>query len=316
MGTMEQIDDPRGELAPGSTFAQAYRVVRVIAEGGMGTVYEVTQANTGQRRALKVLHLWLADDERVRQRFVLEARVSASIESDHVVQVVDAGIAAPGNVPWYVMEYLEGETLAEHGKRRGPLPPLEVLEIFEQLGHGVGAAHQRKVVHCDLKPDNLHIAASRRADAKRTVKVLDFGIANVIPELKTYAQLTRGRGTPGWLAPEQFAAQGQVSAATDVWALGLIAFWLLTGGSYWKFYGKYPAVLMEIEGARLESATARAASLGLRGVPPKGFDEWFSRCLDRDPAQRFRDATEAVDALRAVLAPTESPRMSAPAGAP
>ncbi len=296
--------DPRGSLTPGQLFSQEYRVERVIAAGGMGTVYEVTQRSLGVPRALKVLHHWLADDDRVRRRFVEEARISTRIESEHVAQVIDAGVAMPGSVPWYVMELLRGETLESLVARRGLLPPEEVLAILDPVCHAAGAAHRIGVVHCDLKPENIMVAEARRADARLDVKVLDFGIAHVVPALKTYVKLTRAQGSPGWLAPEQLHVEGKVSAASDVWALGLIAFDALTGGSYWRHYGQYPAILAEMEVAPIEAASARVSSLGRAVTLPAGFDDWFARCVDRDPARRFADASVAMEALRVALAPS------------
>ncbi len=297
------LPDARDTLVPGTLFAGDYEVVRMVADGGMGSVYEVVQRNTGQARALKVLHRGLADDDRVRQRFIDEARIGSRIESEHVVQVIDAGVLSPSDVPWYVMEFLRGETLDERVQRAGPMGPSEALEVFEQIGHAVGAAHRVGVVHCDLKPENIHLAESRRVDVRRTVKVLDLGIAHVLPALKTSVEIALPAGSPGWLAPEQMHPSGHVTLATDVWALGLLAFYALTGGSYWRWFDQYPAILAEIDGSTLDPASARASALRRPAMPPSGFDDWFARCVDRDPARRFRDATEAVDALRAVLAP-------------
>ena len=307
--TDAELRDPRDALKLDALFEGDYIVVRVIAAGGMGSVYEVEQRNTGQARALKVLHRWLADDDRVRQRFIDEARISSRIDSEHVVQVIDAGVAMPAGVPWYVMEFLRGETLEERVMRRGPLPLAEALEVFEQVGHAVGAAHRAGIVHCDLKPENIHIADSRRADARRTVKVLDFGIAHVLPALKTSIEMAVPQGSPGWLAPEQMHPHGRVTLATDVWAVGLLAFFVLTGGSYWRWFEQYPAILAEIESSTLDPASVRAASLQRPALPPPGFDEWFARCVDREPARRFRDGTETFEALRAVLVPP-APRLS------
>lgn len=310
--TESEAHDPRGALEPGTVFAGDYVVVRTVAEGGMGAVYEVFQRTTGQTRALKVLHRWLADDDRVRQRFLDESRLSSRIDSEHVVQVIDAGIAMPGNVPWYVMEFLRGETLEACVSRRGPLPIVEAIALFEPIAHALGAAHRVGIVHCDLKPENLHITESRRADAGRTVKVLDFGIAHVLPALKTSVEVVMPHGSPGWLAPEQMTPGGRVTLATDVWALGLIAFYVLTGGSYWRYFDQYPAILGEIELSDLEPASQRAASLRRAAMPPAGFDEWFARCVDRDPLRRFRDATTCLDALRAVLTTALRPSWGAP----
>lgn len=312
--TEAEPQDARGALAPGAIFAGAYQIVRTLAEGGMGAVYEVVQNATGQTRALKVLHCWLADDDRVRQLFIDEARLGSRIDSEHVVQVIDAGVALPEGVPWYVMEFLRGETLGEAVVRRGALPLAEVIALFEPIAHALGAAHRAGIVHCDLKPGNLHLAESRRADAHRTVKVLDFGIAHVLPALRTSVESIMPHGSPGWLAPEQMTSGGRVTLATDVWALGLIAFYALTGGSYWRWFEMYPAILAEIEASVLEPASVRAASLPGRTAPPPGFDGWFARCVDRDPARRFRDANECLEALRAVLVAAVRAREVPPRG--
>src|SRR5215213_4820559 len=121
----------------------------------MGSVYVVEQLSTGAERALKLMHATLADDPDMRRRFEIEARVGARIESDHIAQVMGAGVDPASGMPWLVMELLKGEDLHAYSKRRGPLDAGEVLAIFEQLCHALGAAHHANVVHRDLKPDNV-----------------------------------------------------------------------------------------------------------------------------------------------------------------
>jgi serine/threonine protein kinase/alpha-tubulin suppressor-like RCC1 family protein len=287
-------------LQPGFIVANDFRVERPLARGGMGTLYVVTQQSTGHERVLKVMHSRLVADARNRERFLQEARASARIESDHVAQVIAAGFDDHG-IPWIVMELLRGEDLSAAIARRGAFTAGESLEVFRQLGHALGAAHVAGLVHRDLKPENIFLAHPRREGVPFTVKLLDFGIAKVLEESGD-ARNTGALGTPLWMAPEQ-AERSLLSPASDVWAMGLVAFSVLTGKYYWHA-GNLPdvpieRVLREVFVDAIEAPSLRAAGLGA-SVPP-GFDAWFARCVVRDPAQRYRNATEAVAALVPVL---------------
>ncbi len=289
-------------LAVGSTFAGKFRVLGTLGEGGMGTVYLVEQLSTHKTRALKLMRGALGYDPEAGERFAREARVGARIASDHVVEVVDA-------VPWLAMEHLEGETLADR-IARGGMDPGALREVMRQLGHGLGAAHRAGLVHRDLKPENIFLASPRREGVALTVKILDFGLAKLVEETAggtgTYGlgeRATGACGTPLWMAPEQLDA-GVVSAAADVWALGLIAYLALTGTHYWRS-ARAPdlsvqRVLGEMTIEPLEPASVRAGELGRGGWLPPGFDEWFARCVDREPPARFPDAERAVKAFLAL----------------
>ncbi|MBI3200555.1 MAG: hypothetical protein HYZ29_03360 [Myxococcales bacterium] len=134
---------PHG-LQPGSVFAGDFRIERALAMGGMGAVYVAEQLSTGRRRALKLLLPSLVDSERSRERFEQEARVASRIASDHVVEVVSAGVDPGTGAPWLAMELLEGETLAQRVERSGPLGPAETLEVMRQLCHALVAPRTHK----------------------------------------------------------------------------------------------------------------------------------------------------------------------------
>lgn len=299
-------------LRPGTVIGHDYKIDRMLAKGGMGAVYVAHQESTGVERALKVMHPQLLDDAKSRERFTQEARIAARIESDHVVKVLGAGIDDALETPWIAMEYIKGEDLESFAKSRGPLGLDEVLEIFRQLCHGVGAAHRLGVVHRDLKLQNILIAPAQRSDTPFSIKVLDFGISKLSQDSQT--DTTAAVGSPMWMAPEQ-AQKGKLTPATDVWPLGLIAFRLLTGKSYWKS-GNVPnppirEVLVELLLHPLEPASARARALG--GVaPPPGFDAWFARAVTRDTAIRYADANEALTGLLQAVAPGSMRPMRAP----
>ena len=291
-------------LEAGQVFAGDFRVVRLLAEGGMGAVYEVMQTSSGHRRALKVLHPHIVEDARNRASFELEARIGAQIQSDHVVQVIAAGVDEPTRTPWLAMEFLEGQCLAERVKQGGPLPPAEARLVVEQLGEARGEAHGRGIVHRDLKPENLFIARSRMKAMPFVVKVLDFGISKLIAENKTSATATRAIGSPLWAAPEQTRTGAKLRPATDVWALGLVVFYMLTGEHYWLAPHaegfNLPALLTEILLEPMEPASTRATRYGAAERLPPGFDAWFARCVVRDAEQRYGDANVAVGALLAL----------------
>jgi serine/threonine protein kinase len=220
------------QLGVDSVFAGDFKVVRPLTEGGMGAVYVVEQISTGKQRALKIMHPQLLHDATMRQRFVQEAKVGARVESDHLCEVVSAGIDAATNTPWMVMELLIGETLEAMVERMGARPKSEVQFVFSQLCHAVGAAHDVGIVHRDLKPENIFLCVPRREGVPYVVKVLDFGIAKLVAESDTRS--TQAIGSPLWMSPEQAQTGSVISPATDVWSLGLIAFWMLTGYPFWK----------------------------------------------------------------------------------
>jgi hypothetical protein len=159
------------------------------------------------------------------------------------------------------------------------------------------------VVHRDIKPENIFVAHTLSARSKVSVKVLDFGIAKVAQQAKTTATSTVG--SPAWMAPEQTDPKAAIAPQTDCWALGLMAFWLLTGHPFWRTAGdpdaSVHALMKEILFSDIPSASERASELGVAGRLPDGFDDWFAQCVDRDVNARFENADELVDAFEAML---------------
>ena len=295
-------------VSSGTVLGGDFRVIELLRSGGMGAVYVADQLSTGKRRALKLMRPETVDDARLRERFEQEAKVGALIASDHVVEVIGAGIDTPTGIPWIAMELLEGEDLSCYVRERGVVSFEEVRQILGELCHAVAAAHDAGVVHRDLKPENVFLAAERKAAAKRTVKVLDFGIAKLLASARTLA--TSAVGTPAWMAPEQTDARVAISPAADIWALGLLTFWLLTGRSYWLSSANpssaVHAMLREILFDPLEPASVRARDRGAAGLLPRGFDGWFARAVARDPRQRFASARALLEAFLALEPPDES----------
>jgi phosphate transport system substrate-binding protein len=275
----------------------------------MGTVYEAEQIATGARRALKVMHGVFARDEGLRARFVREARLAASVPSEHVAQILDAGQDEATASLYIVMELLDGSTLSREIRKNGAFSWSDVLEILWQVCHALGAAHALGIVHRDLKPANVFLSRSRRVGASIVVKVLDFGIAKAVEGVggeSTGAAL----GTPAWMAPEQTLLDATIGPTTDVWSLGLLAFSLLTGKHFFPSANAKnaptAATMREVLLERLSPASERAAQLGSADRLPPDFDAWFAQCVDRDPAKRFANANLAYEALAELRAPTGS----------
>jgi serine/threonine protein kinase len=225
------------------------------------------------------------------------------VRSRHVVEVIAAGVDDETGAPWIAMELLEGRDLGAHATAHGPFDGAGLEEILRQLCHALGAAHRVGVVHRDIKPENVFVAEGDELD----IKVLDFGIAKVAAMAKTTA--TAALGSPAWMAPEQTDPRAPITPATDVWAVGLLSFWLLTGKSYWKTAhdpaASMHALMREVLLGELPPASERAASLGAAERLPPGFDGWFARCVDRDPERRFKDAGALHAAYGRVLANPE-----------
>jgi eukaryotic-like serine/threonine-protein kinase len=283
------------QLGPGTVLAERYRIVRCIAHGGMGSVWEAEHLALAQPVAIKVIHPALVHDERARARFVREARAAAALRHPNVVQIHDYGM--DGNVPYIAMELLDGEPLSRRIDR-GPLPPAEVLELVTQIGRAIAKAHDVGVVHRDLKPDNVVVVAG---DDGEVAKVLDFGIAKhadagVDGTTKAGGML----GTPCYTSPEQLVAPGLADARADLWSLAVITYECLLGRRPFQAASVAElAVAVLAEPAPVPSAHGRV---------PIEFDAWFERATRREPDERFQDVHEMLDALaRALRSPVAAP---------
>ncbi|WP_437817955.1 protein kinase domain-containing protein [Sorangium sp. So ce1078] len=289
----------------GQVIHNKYRLVRLIGDGGMGSVYEARHEVLGTTVALKFLHPELSRRSGLVQRFLQEARVSAQIQSAHVVRVVDVDQTASG-LAFIVMEYLEGKTLQalyEELYRAGiRLAYADALEYAMQMLEGVEAAHRAGVVHRDLKPDNVII--TRTSKGEPLIKLLDFGIA----KLKVTGELDRGltrpgviMGTPEYMAPEQAYSADSVDARADIFSLGVIIFEMLAGRR--PVGGDEP---QQIAGAYLSGQISRLSDLAPEIAP--GLCAAVHRAMAASPPDRFATTAEFRSALepfaRAARAPS------------
>lgn len=260
----------------------------------MGVVVLAEHIELRERVAIKFLLDDAAGNTELSERFLREARAAVKIRSEHVVRVSDVG-RLPSGAPYLVMEYLEGEDLAQR-LERGPVPISDAVDYVMQCCEAMHVAHRSGIVHRDLKPANLFL--TRRPDGSPIIKVLDFGISKVSGGEGAQLSLTATQammGSPLYMSPEQMRSSKDVSAATDIWALGVILHELIAGDV--PFTG---ASVTEVLVRVMQDAPPRLRSL--RAEVPEGLEAVVLRCLAKAPAERY----SSVAALAVALTPFAS----------
>ena len=223
--------DERPDPLIGSTLVDRYRLTRKIGEGGMGAVYEATHVVIDKPVAVKVLREKYVDRPEVAQRLVQEARLASSIRHEHIVDITDSGSTGDGRT-FVVMELLDGQSLAELIRREGPIPEPRALEIVRQVASALGAAHARRIVHRDVKPENIFLV---RKNGEDFIKVVDFGISKSLrpgvadPDSVRLTHTGMVLGTPLYMSPEQARGDEDLDHRIDIYALGVILYECLTG---------------------------------------------------------------------------------------
>jgi serine/threonine-protein kinase len=276
--------DPNSDALVGSIIDGRYEVIGVIGEGGMGTVYEVKHRHLGKRFALKALRRDLASDGEIAARFIQEARTAAAVSHPGLVEITDFGRLDSGQV-YFVMELLEGQSLAALLRDGGPMPSARGLEIVRQLAHALKAAHDASIVHRDLKPDNIHVG--RGDSGQDLVKIVDFGLAKVIGSSK----LTRSGmvfGTPHYMSPEQAAGE-IVDHRADIYALGIVMYEMFTGRVPFEA-DSYMGVLtkhMYMDPVAPSELSAELKDLGT-------LEDVILRCLQKRPAARYEHLSDLL----------------------
>ncbi|MBL8916272.1 MAG: protein kinase [Archangium sp.] len=215
------------EFAPGQVFADKFRIIRPLGAGGIGSVYEVEHLFTRHKRALKVLHPELRHDPETVKRFLREAMAAGVIQSEHIVQSLDAGMH--GDIPWLLMEMLDGQSLGACLRFTPRLRVPDAIHLCIELTGILGKTHAVGVVHRDLKPENVFVL-----DTTDTLflKVLDFGLSRFSPSLGVSGLTAPGSrmGTPLYMAPEQMMGKDSSSPALDLFAVGVMLYETLAGG--------------------------------------------------------------------------------------
>jgi beta-lactam-binding protein with PASTA domain/tRNA A-37 threonylcarbamoyl transferase component Bud32 len=257
-----------------------YRVLRKLGSGGMADVYCAQDQQLGRRVAVKLLYRHFAEDEQFVERFRREASSAAGLQHPNIVGIYDRG---EWNGTYYIaMEYIEGRTLKDVIRERGPAPPEAAVDIVLQILRAARFAHQRGIVHRDIKPHNVLI------DDDGRVKVTDFGIARAGASDMTETGLIMG--TSQYLSPEQ--AQGKpVDARSDLYSIGIVLYEMLTGSV--PFDAESPVAV-----ALKQVSEAPVPPRQLNPEIPPALDAVVLRALEKDPARRFADADEFIAALQ------------------
>ncbi|MBK9756832.1 MAG: protein kinase [Nannocystis sp.] len=279
-----------GALLPleGRLLDNKFRLDRKIGDGGMASVWQATNTFVHRSVALKLMHARFASDAELLGRFRNEASAAGRIGSPHICDVLDFGTSEIG--PYIVLELLEGASLAELIQTHRRLDPGLAVWIVRQALTGLAAAHKAGIVHRDLKPENIYLCRAIRG--QWVVKLMDFGISKFAHHFLTAAGATMG--TPHYMAPEQLQGASRVDARADLWSIGVILYEAITGVQLF---------------ARQNVADALVALRSYQPPPlsqylptaPRGLAEVITRCLQREPKNRYASA----EALLADLAPFE-----------
>jgi len=279
--------------APGTVLAGKLRVERLIGQGAMGIVLEATDITLRRRVAVKLVHPDFVNDQEKKKRFGREAYAVARLQSQHVPHVLEISELDDGT-PYLVMELLEGRTLDVVLEKEGPAAIHVALDWVLQALDAIAEAHNIDLVHRDLKPANLYLA--RRADRPPIVKVLDFGLVKDLSVDAAKLTITGSTmGSPAYMAPEQVNVDQTIDARTDVWALGVTLFELLTHEL--PFDGRsIPSMLRQI--LHDEATPLRAK----RPDAPPELEMVIRRCLAKQPDARYTNAADLARALASVRA--------------
>jgi serine/threonine-protein kinase len=268
-------------------------LVRPVASGGMGRVWIAEHSGLRAQVIVKFMAPRLASSPDALARFSREAAAATAVKSPHVVHMIDHGVAMNG-LPFIAMELLEGQDLRCRLELVGKLPPRQVSEIVSQAARALACAHDRGVVHRDIKPDNIFLADGGSGEA--FVKVLDFGVAKVecadVPLFQTLTGVWVG--TPYYMSPEQIVDSKRIDFRTDFWALGVVAFEALTGRRPFEA-DSLPALTMKICKGPIPLPSDIDPAL------PLALDAWFERAFARDPRRRFANALELADTFDAAV---------------
>jgi serine/threonine protein kinase len=291
----------------GAVVGERYRVLDRVAAGGMGQVYRASHVRIASLFAVKVLYGDLAYDAGMRARFQREAEATSLLSHRHIVRVFDFG-ETPEGLLYLAMEYVDGQSLAGLLAREGKLDEARAVTFARQITRGLAHAHERGIVHRDLKTDNVLVV--REDEDEEVAKILDFGLAQIRSEVRL-TQAGQVFGTPQYMAPEQFF-RADVDTRADLYSLGVMLSELLTGTI--PFDGATVAELARLH-SQAPPPSVRASCPGVSAA----MEAIIARLLAKSPDDRFPSARSLLDALRPLAAgagPARAPTALVPSAAP
>jgi serine/threonine protein kinase len=259
-----------------------YRVLKLVGEGGMGLVFEAEDLLLQRRVAVKVMDPSLAREAKAQERFLREARAAAALKHEHVVTIFQVGLEK--GVPYLVMEFLAGESLAARLKRKAPLPAGEIARIGREITAALAVAHEKGVIHRDIKPSNVWLQAP-----DGLVRILDFGLARPVASDSHLTRTNAVLGSPGYMAPEQAAGE-KVDARADLFSLGCVLYQMSTGRL--PFTGTSMMGFLQKLAAECPSPPGE-----LNPALPIGLSDLIMRLLEKDRNQRPTSAQEVLREL-------------------
>ena len=280
----------------------SYKLVELLGRGGMGEVWRAEHRLLARSAAIKLIRpevLGASDETAVRtllRRFEREAQATAGLSSPHTIHLFDFGVTSDGTF-YYVMELLDGFDLNELVERFGPVPPERVVHFLTQVCASLGEAHEAGLVHRDIKPANMY--ACRHGREVDFVKVLDFGLVKHGGALeegsdKLSAENLGAGGTPAFMSPEQAVGDEQVDGRADLYAVGCVAYWLLTGTTVFKGRTPVETMMMHVQ-KRPDPPSSR-----VRSAIPRELEVIVLACLEKDPDARPQTADMLAERLATV----------------
>jgi eukaryotic-like serine/threonine-protein kinase len=278
--------------AVGAVLNGQWRLLRLIGEGGLAAVYEAESTQGQGKRAIKLLHAQFTRNRAIVERFYAEAKACFTLKHPHVAGVEAYAYAEDGS-PYIVMELLHGMSVEQFLKRHQPMTPAMAAPLTFAMLQALSVAHGRGIVHRDLKPANLFLVPNAAAAGQFTIKVLDFGIAKVMDVAGGIGTKTRTGavlGTPGYMSPEQVKDAKAVDARTDLWAVGVVFYEMMTGEHPYGSNDQLARMVAVLRDGHTP-ISAKAPHLA-------AWDPFFEKALAKDPAARFQSAEEMGEALR------------------